>query len=127
MIETNKAYKVKTHTERKWILDKMHLEGYEDSYNSTLFNRNYDYYIATEDKKIIPLFDIGLEFKENRLIYVSDIIDIKLITVAIDEFVEVCICNGYKSMSIDFSNGSVSVLVGDKRVEASELGYEVKI
>lgn len=48
-------------------------------------------------------------------------------SVIIDEFVEVCVCNGYKSLSIDFSKGSVSVLVGDKRVEASELGYEVRL
>ena len=48
-------------------------------------------------------------------------------SVTLDEFVEVCLCNGYKSMSVDFSNSSVSVLVGDKRVEASELGYEVRI
>ncbi len=51
----------------------------------------------------------------------------KMIEITLDEFVEVCVCNGYKSMSIDFSNGSVSVLIGDKRVEATELGYEVKV
>ena len=48
-------------------------------------------------------------------------------TVTLNEFVEVCMCNGYKSMSVDFSKGSVSVLVGDERVDASELGYEVRI
>ena len=48
-------------------------------------------------------------------------------SVTLNEFVEVCLCNGYKSMSVDFSNSSVSVLVGDKRVEATELGYEVII
>ena len=47
--------------------------------------------------------------------------------VTLDEFVELCMARGYKSLSIDFSKGSVSVLVGDKRVEASELGYEVII
>ena len=38
-------------------------------------------------------------------------------SVNLDEFVELCMARGYKSLSIDFSKGSVSVLVGNKRLK----------
>lgn len=47
--------------------------------------------------------------------------------VTLDEFVELSMAHGHKSISIDLENHAVSVLVGENRVEASELGYEVKV
>jgi hypothetical protein len=51
---------------------------------------------------------------------------VEMKSVTLDKFVELSMLNGYKSISIDLENKSVSILVGEKMVEASELGYEVR-
>ena len=52
---------------------------------------------------------------------------VKMKSVTLDEFVELSMQNGYKSISIDLKTKSVRVLIGYKRVEATELVYEVRI
>ena len=82
--------------------------------------KKYNKYFKEDYLQMLILKRLNRKYKLNNEISIMK-------SVTLNEFVEVCMCKDYKSISIDLENHSVSILVGEERVEASELGYEVRI